>query len=479
MMLFPIAIQLGVLLLSVLATLRQRHALKRMIREAQTPENALQATSKLPPDERAVFEQLLQPKQSFEEALQSALITATEKPFYRPIGWLVFLRLLLILTAWAPAANGLYQLAITLFQLPKAPVAPLDFAKITQQLEHGFAMMRDGAQASAWLMGGTAVILMFVWWLDRAEVREARTVQALLTVASQLWPGQVAPESSTLSRLLSPKTNLRGAILASGFWLAAVSFSLGLLAAVGPVRKANLRPLSLDVWPREQPRPYLPKAGIELPQCVGGGQPLNPAGQVSLNITPSEVVIQNIQVASLENGLLLPGWQKTIETLDERLKDYERPLRMLVSADQQTPAITLAAILNALSRRYKVAVFQLIAEREQILESGESRVMQVGFDLFLKRNHRAAPLKLRITPGVTLLNGQPVALRQPEWLARLQAHPKLLSQPRDELIRVELTPDLRFQDLIEALSHADSMCVSQNDCGLPGLGLGFYLARVH
>lgn len=485
-------IELAILLTLLFAWWRERSGLRAFARDlAPRPQDAAQprraAASHLPPalrEQGLLLERGLRTPGNVDEVLRSALQGLATAPLRAPLARSLVSDGALVLLALGPLALALCASAQGLIELRATGEGPRLYVRALESLQEVLAPLRPGFASSALLSAGVAVLWSVRSWLLRPEAREARAVGAFLRAAEASGRTLVAPTSARLANAMAPRADVGLAVIAAAIFVLSSAMAFGVLGFATEIRRANSGSLSF-LWPEDA------VATTDLTVAVPAGAAGTPlpkgptlvAGMVG-------VELNTVRIIELEDGEI-PGDFKgnaiKVAEVAESFRDggTRPPIRVL--AHRELRAKTVLQIVEYLRDEYGADQFAPIVERDL---SGHAQPTHAALHLSLSTADGPLAAKLHVdvdTVSITFDGGvvQRVALSDRSWASALRTSVQGSSGVRDASGRaplklataIELGDEVTWGTLLRVLAAADGVCPSADDCGLPGVGLSFQLAK--
>jgi hypothetical protein len=465
------------------AARNERLRLASLLKAAPDPGALKEALAALPEAEQQIAGRLVeaaQGKGSIDEVLVQAVVVSTTETFAPRLPLRILSAAGLVSMAFAPMIYGALQAAggiAETAELTRRAHKAAAYVEWQTRLEGPFSALRDACRGTGLLLVGLALLSALAWWLRRPEVREARFVRALLLLASRLRPGQQLPVGARLAELIAPDRGLGRPIVASVLWVASCTLGWMFLQQTAEVRAANGHQPTFDVWPGEQRRPITPGPDLTLPKAPAGA-PLDERSRPTLEIGKESVRLQQVPLAELSSGALPDPWEPEFEGQRALLNQYSRPLEVNLLADENATWATVKTVLSRLVTTLEVQRYYLVVDRRVRFGTKEAH-LQGALPLQLGHPDRAPALRLVVSPqGVAIGNEPSINFARPEWpltlRERLRREPGLIEEDRGPL-ELEILPGSSYRTIVSVLTAADSACLGQSDCGLPGQGFSFVI----
>lgn len=495
-------LEIVLLALAINTWSREKKALLRFVESASDPDRLKEVSLQLPAVFRAPATQFaggLQRKAPLDENIMQAMTAAANTSFGLAPPLLIAFGILLSGLIFAPLVATLIETANQISQIRTATqssVGPRVFIEVKSALEPAFDALHWAFQGSAALLAGIIVVGAVHWWLNRAEAREARFVSAVLDAAIVARPGASAPISGRLTELIAPDRTLGVPVIAFVFFFVAVTAGWSLLYLTAGVKEANAADV-YDVWPKEDRRePVTPPPGMDVPVFRGGGSPIKAARLATMMLGPDAIVIANAdigrgQIATLdESSNLARDWRASAPDLTRVLNRFKSSdgVELMVLGHQKVLMRAVLEIFDYLNQGYAVNRVYLIIKRTVLIGGPGGTAIQslLSLDLAARESDAAPAMRLDIdTSRVSVTIGRQIAIvdrTQDDWKETLSGLVQAEVAGRDShlppVVEVALTDrDLTYEKFLEILSSADTTCIGESDCGVPGLGLRFVLAK--
>lgn len=482
----------------VLSALRERAALARFVRAAVDPDRLKDIAMQLPGAFRAPATQFageLARKGSLDDLVTQAVANAANTTFGLGLAERVGVGITLSFVVFAPLASAMFGAAASIGEAGEAARAlsgPMLFLEAKGQIDPSFGVLDAAVRSTAFLLAGGVVIGAAHWWLLRSEVREARFVLAVLRAAIAARPGATAPVSGRLTQLLAPERSLGPPIAAFAFFFAALAAGWLSLFATSSIRQANAADV-YDVWPSDVRAPFKTPLGMSIPPSSGGGEPIN-ATLATLAIGPERIEVAGELLGDLAPAFAPPGRLEVAPAVERALSSFKRgstelEVNLLVHAD--VPMSTVITVLQFMRNTHNLrrahAVFARgVAEDEEGRRLLAGVVIQLVPPVTIDPNKRPVTVQLSGST-VTIDPAGPDATRLErsgtKWRTQLASvvQKKALASRGDNpqvWVAARLAEeDLTYGSFVEVLGAADSTCGRDSDCGVPGLGIRYYLDR--
>lgn len=485
-------IELAILLALLVVWWRERSGLRAFARDlAPRSQDAAQprraAASHLPPalrEQGLLLERGLRTPGNVDDVVRSALQGLAAAPLRAPVALSLVSDGALVLLALGPLVLALCASALGLVELRAAGEGPQRYVQALESLQEVLAPLRPGFTSSALLSAGVALLWSIRSWLLRPEAREARAVAAFLRAAEASGRTLVAPTSARLASAMAPRADVGLAIIAAAVFMLSAALAFGVLGFATEIRRANSASLSFQ-WPKDA----VATTDVTVAMPAGAaGTPL-PKGP-TLVASLVGVELNAIRIIELEDGEI-PGDFKgnaiKVAEVAESFRDggAHPPIRVL--AHRALRAKTVIQILEYLREEYGADRFAPIVERHL---SDHAQPTHAAFHLSLSTTDGPLAAKLHVdtdTVSITFGGGvvQRVALSDRSWASALRTSVQGSSGVRDGSGRaplklataIDLGEEVTWGMLLQVLAAADGVCPSTDDCGLPGVGLSFQVAK--
>jgi hypothetical protein len=292
----------------------------------------------------------------------------------------------------------------------------------------------------------------------------------------RLRPQANIAAGARLAELLAPDRGLSRPVVASLIWVFAITFGFLFLQRTAEVRAANGHQTTFNVWPEAAKKSITSRPDVTLPK-EPAGTPFDQRPRPTLEIGRETIAFQQSGVAELIDGMLPDPWEPSLTGQAELLSQYPKPLEANVLADEGTSWITAKTVMARLSTQLGVSRWHLVVVRE------------VRHGTKLETLQAALPIELAVpdtTPALSIKIGTKAIKVGPDFTiphtagwqgvlrGRVRKDPALLADKRGP-IEIEIEPGVDLRYLIAVLAAADSACLTEFDCGLPGLGLRFMI----
>lgn len=483
LLLVSFAVLALVFLMTLVAVVREKRALGRLVESAVDFDAVQDAITQLPAPHQEIAAQMVEAinvRSTLDEALTKAVVRATNESFEPPLARRLIMNAVLAFVFFAPISLALIQVAdrvVTTFHQAETMPSAQVYLMGLQALEAPFSVLHSVLFGAAWLVAGLALWWALSWWLLRPEVREARFVRALLECASRLRPGVGAPVSARLCELVAPDRGIARPAVATVLWFLAVTAGWGILYATGSMRTANASQAVFDVWPKTT------QIGTtEALPSHAGGRPLPTTPQPSLFFDGAALRLGAQPISELlDDGTLPDNWRTTAPDLTTTVKNYA-PLEPLVMATPNTRVGTVLEALEALGGRYRIARYHLVAQRAfGATNAKKKKAPQATIPVRVGTADTAPGLVIQVSDTGVHVNEENanILFTDAAWRIRLREAVRVRSDlygvEARAPMQVKADRDLDYDVLVDVLGAADTSCMGTIDCGLPGLGVEFVL----
>lgn len=472
----------------IVAHVRERQALKRFIAGAGDPDRLKDFAMQLPPAYRAPATQFageLARKGSLDELIVQAVTQAANTSYGLSLALRIVLGTLLSFAVLFPLGSALIRAA---YQIDESSAKSSGltgsraFLETKGLLEPAFDELHRASHSTAWVFVILVVIGTLHWLLNRSEAREARFIEALLQASIAARPGTAAPVASRLSELIAPQRGLGMPIAAFAFFFVASGAGWLLLMFTANVKEANAADV-YSVWPEEYRPNITPPITMQIPVAYrGGGSPIPRNTVAALSIVPDRLEIAAQEVQRDKDG------SYRASELQKMLSPFREGLSILAS--QTLPYKNLLEVMNLLATE-KVERVYLVIERTVLVKGkpGGDRIY-AGIPFRVGRSELSSTVFKLLISGSTV-SIDPGSLESvqidthkptPVWTRELnEAVRARLAKKAPTIVQPEVAVQVRAEDLVydklmEILSAADTTCERDADCGVPGLGLQFFLS---
>lgn len=474
-----LALQVGLALWAVLATLKEQASLRRCVSQCEDPDSAEKATKSLSGMQGVIASEMVESvrlRSTLDDALVKAITRASEAPWTPAVTLVSALQSVTVGLVLAPACLSLLKAAHTLGShaatITSLPT-PTRYLQAPLALQDTFIGIREGFSRTAILLAGLAIVWAIAWWLRRPLAREARFVQAILQIATRIRPGTAAPVAARLAQLVAPQNAFTRPVAAVGIWFVAITAGWAVLMGTASLRASNHTEPSYSVWPLKGRTAITHSSDLQLP-VVHGGAPFVDQGLATITVSPQSIMFQGRAFASIEDGGLGPDWPpSSVQGMQQTLKQSDA---VTIVADQSVSATrVLLPLIAWLKRDAGIKHYHLLVSRA--LTSGAAQA-----DLLVSAPEPSDAPGLTITvQGKQLSVGQtrvPNSRRGWRNDVRIAVRriDELLDTKRRRAVQVKLQGEVSYQQLAQSLGAADDSCGGDSDCGLPGLGLRLILA---
>lgn len=476
------------------AHLRERSALRNFVEHASAPDRLKEIALRMSGTYRAPATQFagdLQRKQHLDELLSQAIVETANTPFGLSPWGIVGVSFAVSAIVFAPVIVSA-SIAVSATSQARESAKGLEgshaFLAAQAAIEPAFQNLQLALSWSAVLAAGAVGAGALHWWLNRAEAREARFVQALLEAAIIARPNASAPTSARISELIAPERSLRAPVMA--FLLFMVSTGAGwlVLFMTANVKAANSAPV-YNVWPVEDRKePIATPSDTTLPFVTGGGMSIHSDQAIALLIGPDEVRLPGVEqvVAVIQGSRLAADWQQKAGDLSAALRRTGgEPAEVDVVADEDTRASIVLDVLQHLKQRYGTSHVYLVFRRILPLERSAGIPVQARIGLALAPagdekpamsiNVESARATFRVDERAPEIDLSKVSWRRTlhkyAAAARGQARPANTQSVAVSVGDREVT----YRKLVEVLAQIDNACEGDMDCGVPGLEVRFVL----
>jgi hypothetical protein len=501
---FGLGALLLVLVLSVLMVAREHQALQAFTAEMTrmfktksgvSKERALLRLSGESRDAAGRFESALRSGKSVDEALSESISSIAGAELRASAVLAIALDAALCLIASSPMLWSLGACAgriARLWAAARTMSGPRLYADGLRETTGAFIGLRAGFEASAVLFGIAAIVWSARWLLLRPEVREARVIHAVLKAAVSVKQGAQAPLGARLAKLLAPSVSIGPAVVGGLILFLSLTSSFLILSASAELRRDNVASRAItELWRGDSERSAKIPEDLELP-IEPAGSPLK--GGLSMIVRADrsadkpriQVKIASGRDLELENGTLPKDWQAEAERTVASMREPGRPIDMRVLAHRDLGMQAIVPVLQVVKGGLGVDRYLLVVLRALDSPDGATPI-QAGIDLLVDSSEDLGrlPVKLKVSPeSVEILGGNepsaPVSFGHAHWTSEVrdQVRRRLGSLDTPQLrVAVQTTPETTYNMLLRVLGAADSMCEGGHDCGLPGLGIRFFLDR--
>lgn len=430
------------------------------------------------------LERALKAGREVDESLAEAVTTVATAPLRASLVWSIVFDALLVLVALLPLIFALEKAAIDVASIWNATRGvdwPRAYLKSLDGIPAAFSSVRSGFASSALLIVGLFVIWVLRWLLLRPEMREARAVKAFLSCVTRVQKDVVAPLSIKVVQILARPRTIWPGLWSSLAFMAASASAVVVLNAAADLRRQNTVPLTFASWPDFNVR----ADRLSLPAYFAGSK----LGRgPSLIITQESAQIGSTKMTALEAGKLPAGWDLGAQ-LGDSLDNFATTTsgwRVHVLAHRELSFEVPLGVMKFLRDR-GAPRFQLVVQR-RIPFAGE-RGVQAGLQLELVpsgTNTNAAAV-MRVFDDRVVVRGssgpeRSISFGAPRWAETLRgavrdhlAAASPAGSPMNLRVEVRLERAPTYDRFVAALAVPDSVCSGEADCGLPGLGLQYFL----
>jgi hypothetical protein len=439
----------------------------------------------------AVLEKALKGTRALDEAFADAIGILGRAPFHEKLTLVVASEVALIFAALSPMIAALTRAATDVQELGET-TRGLDWVRVYVHglgaIEGAFAGVRQGFLLSAMLVAGLIVLWAARWWLLRPEARESRALATFVRCAA-ISHESLTPATKRVYSQLTPQRTLWPGLWASlGFMLCSAG-AVAALTASAELRLKNDAGLSVATWPNR----YVRAEGL-----VQVAAPSFPAGSPlaagpSLIISDEGVYLGSTRVLPLVEGQLPATWRTDIVPVRPLLASFrtQGDPTLLVLAHRTTPLITAIELLRHVRDQLGGVTAGLVLKRRPpFLKNGERPVQaMLPLEIATPGVVRSSAAKLSIDPTQVKLHAstgrdETFRLQDAGWKTALRDVVRdrtgvadvAGSKPLNLRVEVEVRGNLSYDRFVEVLAATDSVCMQDADCGLPGLGLQYFIA---